>query len=165
MSKIFVRKPVPLDSKSMARLLNQIIEQGGTTALTRPVTGDDMIEWMAEDAEQSVWHVAVDDAETVVGFQWICPKEGLPDEACDIATFVQIGRTGLGIGSALFEATKTGAKALGYRWINANIRDDNEGGLIYYQSRGFVDYAIKDNVKLASGQTVTKKLKRFDLYR
>jgi len=158
-----VRKPIPLDAKAMAQLLNQIIEQGGTTALVRKVTGDDMIEWMVDDADRSAWHVALDDHEAVVGFQWVSPKQGLPDHACDIATFVEVGRTGLGIGSALFKATTQAAKDLGYRWINANIRADNEGGLIYYQSRGFVDYGIKEGVELANGQIVTKKLKRYDL--
>jgi L-amino acid N-acyltransferase YncA len=160
---VIVRKPIILDAKPMAALLNQIIEAGGTTALTRPVTGKDMIEWMNEDAGKSAWHVAIDQNEVVVGFQWVSPKQGLPAHACDIATFVEIGRSGLGIGSALFKATTKAAKKLGYRWINANIRDDNEGGLIYYQSRGFIDYGTIDGYELANGQIVTKKLKRYDL--
>ena len=50
-----------------------------------------------------------------------------PPRPVDVATFVQIGATGLGIGSALFYATPTAAKGLGYVWINANIRADNDG--------------------------------------
>jgi len=164
MSKIQVRKPFSLDAKPMASLLNEIIAIGGTTALTRPMTGQDMLERMSVDADQSVWHVALDRTEAVVGFQWVNPKSTLPAEACDIATFVQVGQIGLGIGSALFDATKKAAKDLGYRWINANIRDDNEGGLIYYQSRGFVDYDLQEGVTLSDGSIVTKKLKRYDLY-
>ena len=160
---ITVRKPISLDCDPMAKLLNEIINQGGTTALTRPVTGQDIAEWMASSPDQSAWHVALDDQEAVVGFQWIEPKDSLPPEAADIATFVQIGRTGLGIGSALFDATRAAAKKLGYSWINANIRADNEGGLIYYQSRGFRDYDRWEGYRLDSGLTVDKVLKRFDL--
>ncbi len=160
---IKVRRPISLDTNSMARLLNEIIEQGGTTALTRPVTGTDIQEWMDFNPEKSAWHVAVNDDEQIVGFQWIEPKEDLPLEAVDIATFVQIGQTGLGIGSALFDATKKAAKDLGYAWINANIRADNEGGLIYYQSRGFQDYGLIEGYTLANGMIVDKRLKRFDL--
>jgi len=160
---ITVRRPISLDADSMARLLNKIITEGGTTALTRPVTGKDLTEWMAEDAERSAWHVAVNAREEIVGFQWVAPKEGLPKAAADIATFVEVGQTGLGIGSALFDATKQAAKAMGYGWINANIRADNEGGLIYYQSRGFVDYGVIEGYELANGQIVDKRLKRFDL--
>lgn len=147
----------------MAGLLNAIIEQGGTTALTRAVTGSDIRDWMTTCPERAAWHVAVDDGESVVGFQWIEPADYLPPEAAEIATFVQVRQTGLGIGSKLFEATRAEAKALGYKWINANIRADNEGGLIYYQSRGFADYGRIDGYKMANGQIVDKVLKRFDL--
>ena len=160
---INVRPAIRLDQDSMARLLNEIIEKGGTTALVRPVTGQDIGEWMAERPGKSAWHVAVNDSEQVVGFQWITSANYLPEEAAEIATFVQIGQTGLGIGSALFKATCAAAKALGYGWINANIRADNEGGLIYYQSRGFNDYGRIDDYKLENGQTVDKILKRYEL--
>ena len=160
---ITTRPAIHLDAGSMARLLNAIIDQGGTTALTRPVTGQDIKDWMAADPDRSAWHVALNDKEDVVGFQWIAPAAYLPAEAADIATFVQIGRTGLGIGSKLFDATRKAATALGYVWINANIRSDNEGGLVYYQSRGFADYGKIEGYEMANGQIVDKTLKRFDL--
>ncbi len=160
---ITVRPPIALDTPNMARLLNEIIKAGGTTALTRPVTGQDLAEWIAFDPDHSAWHVALDDAENVVGFQWIEPAKYLPPVAAEIATFVQMGQTGLGIGSALFNATRKAAKSLGYVWINANIRADNEGGLIYYQSRGFQDYRVIEGYEMADGQIVDKRLKRFDL--
>ncbi|WP_299401410.1 GNAT family N-acetyltransferase [uncultured Roseobacter sp.] len=160
---IRVRKAMALDAGSMARLLNAIIEKGGTTALTRPVTGEDLQQWMASAPERSAWHVALDDAEEVVGFQWISPHPDLPPEAVDVATFVQMGKTGLGIGSALFTATSQAAKSLGYIWINATIRADNEGGLTYYQSRGFRDWHFDENVALESGQIVNKISKRYDI--
>lgn len=160
---IQVRRPISLDAPNMAKLLNEIIAEGGTTALTRPVTGADLIERMAFKPERSARHVAVDEKENIVGFQWINPKDDLPQGAVDIATFVQIGQTGLGIGSALFEATKNAAKAMGYVWINANIRADNEGGLIYYQSRGFQDYGVIEGYEMANGDIVDKRLKRYDL--
>ena len=147
----------------MARLLNEIIDEGRTSALVRPVTGQDIAEWMSFDPARSAWHVATDGSERVVGFQWIEPEASLPSEVANIATFVQIGQTGLGIGSALFGATRRAATDLGYAWINANIRADNEGGLIYYQSRGFQDYGTIEGYKMANGQIVDKRLKRFDL--
>ncbi len=160
---IQVRRPIALDLGAMAGLLNAIIAQGGTTALTRPVTGDDLAQWMAFAPDRNAWHVAVDAQERPVGFQWIEPEASLPPQAANIATFVQIGQTGLGIGSALFDATRKAAKELGYVWINANIRADNEGGLIYYQSRGFQDYGIIEGYRMGNGELVDKRLKRFDL--
>jgi len=160
---ITVRPAMTLDSASMARLLNEIIEVGGTTALVRPVTADDINDWMAAAADRSAWHVAVDTSERVVGFQWVAPHAQLPPMACDIASFVQIGQSGLGIGSSLFTATAKAAKALGYKWINATIRADNAGGLTYYQSRGFRDWARDSAVLLENGQIVDKISKRYDL--
>ncbi|MCR8825442.1 GNAT family N-acetyltransferase [Pseudosulfitobacter koreensis] len=160
---IRVRHAMALDAGSMARLLNAIIEKGGTTAMTRAVTAMDIKNLMSIEPDRSAWQVALDGTEAVVGFQWIAPHVKLPPEACDIASFVQLGRTGLGIGSALFDATRKAAADLGYTWINATIRADNEGGLTYYQSRGFRDWAIDHDVKLDSGQVVDKISKRFDL--
>jgi L-amino acid N-acyltransferase YncA len=160
---IRVRRAMALDCNSMARLLTAIIEKGGTTALTRPVTGGDISEWMGSDPDRSAWHVALDDTEQVVGFQWIEPSSKLPPEAASIATFVEIGQTGLGIGSALFDATRKAAKEMGYVWIDATIRADNDGGLTYYQSRGFRDWKFHEGVQLDNGQTVDKISKRFDL--
>lgn len=161
--KITVRIAADADARDMARLLNDIIKIGGTTAITKAVTAQDIKEWMNADPAGTVWHVAVDDKENILGFQWIEPHPSLPAEACDIATFVQHGQTGLGVGSALFDKTRHACKALGYEWINANIREDNEGGLIYYQSRSFEDYGILPNQTLADGQVVNKRLKRYNL--
>jgi GNAT superfamily N-acetyltransferase len=152
-----------LDTGSMAALLNEIIKIGGTTALVRPVTGDDLAEWMTFAPDSSAWHVALNEDEQVVGFQWIEPSEKLPPEAAEIATFVQVGQTGLGIGSALFSATEKAAKSLGFVWIRANIRADNDGGLTYYQSRGFRDYDVIEGYALADGTKVDKRLKRYDV--
>ncbi|MFT6676872.1 MAG: L-amino acid N-acyltransferase YncA [Sulfitobacter sp.] len=160
---IHVRTPLTIDARPMADLLNAIILEGGTTALTRPVTEHDITEWMQYAPEHSVWHVALNDQDAVVGFQWIEPADDLPADAVNIATFVHLGHSGLGIGSALFNATRKQARTKGYRWINANIRSDNHGGLIYYQSRGFEDYGVLKGVTLANGDVVDKRLKRFNL--
>lgn len=152
-----------LHAREMADLLNAIIKLGGTTALTAEVTSDDLKTKMATDTNHSAWHVAETMEGEVLGFQYIVPNQNLPKGAVDIATFVKAGKNGLGIGSALFEQTKSAARRLGYLWINANIRSDNESGLAYYRSRGFEPYATQPNVRLASGLIVEKTLKRYDL--
>lgn len=152
-----------LHAGEMATLLNEVIAEGGTTALTTPVAGRDINMWMQRDPGRSAWHVAEETNGEVVGFQWIEPADYLPDDAAEIATFARIGKTGLGIGSQLFTATKAAARRLGYSWINANIRADNVGGLAYYQSRGFETYSRKAGVRIAPDQVVDKILKRYDL--
>jgi L-amino acid N-acyltransferase YncA len=147
----------------MAVLLNAIIRTGGTTAFTDEITADTIRGWFTRAPEQSVWHVAENESGSILGFQSIEPHPNLPPDACDIATFVQVGQTGLGIGSKLFDASRKAAIALRYGWINATIRADNTGGLAYYQSRGFETYAHQRDQQLANGMIVTKVSKKFDL--
>lgn len=160
---IEVVKANALHTGEMAELLNEIISVGGTTALAKYVTADDLQSWMKRSPNGSAWHVAETATGEVVGFQWIEPADYLPDDAAEIATFAKVGRTGLGIGSKLFIKTKIAARTLGYTWINANIRADNTGGLAYYQSQGFEAYGVKTGVQMENGQIVDKVLKRFDL--
>lgn len=152
-----------LHCRDMADILNAIIRAGGTTAMTEEVSVEALRAWMQGTPGRSAWHVAENSAGQVLGFQWIEPAGYLPQDAAEIATFARIGKSGLGIGSALFEKTKLAARALGYRWINANIRADNAGGLAYYQSRGFEDYARRDGYVLGVGTQVDKVLKRYVL--
>lgn len=160
---ITVRRAGDLDARNMAELLNEIIRIGGTTALTEDVTAQTLKEWFRQTPDQSVWHVAEDDAGTLLGFQYIRPNAALPPEACAIATFVRVGQTGLGVGSKLFAETRKAAKNMGYVWIDATIRADNESGLTYYQSRGFENYTRRTGVTLGNGLVVDQISKRFDL--
>jgi len=150
------------DAAAMAALLNPIIETGGTTALTQTVDAEFIRGWMAKAPARSAWTVAESEGD-IVGFQLIAPWDQIPDDACDIGTYVAQDKSGMGIGSALFEATKKAASKLGYKWINAHIRADNESGLPYYQSRGFRDWKYVEGYQLDDGQIVDKVWKRFDL--
>ncbi|MGR3712855.1 MAG: GNAT family N-acetyltransferase [Shimia sp.] len=163
MSQISIQRGGALDLGQAAELLNEIIKTGGTTALTKPLTRDEMAGWLMDTPDNAIWHIAVDQDGKLLGFQCVGPFGDLPPEACEIATFVKQGRTGLGIGSKLFDATKTWAKAQGFEWINAEIRADNDGGLAYYQSRGFENYKRKEGITLTDGTVVAKVFKRFTL--
>ena len=155
-----VRPAHKLDAREMADLLNQIIRSGGTTAIVKPVSADYIAGRIAASFE--AWFVAELDG-AIVGFQYFAPSSALPPEATNIATFVQEGRTGLGIGSKLFDVTAKEARVRGYSWINADIRADNESGLTYYQSRGFRNWKRVENVTLSDGTVVDKVWKRYDL--
>ena len=108
-----VRPGSRADLRQAADPLNEIISIGGTTARTSQTTTSDLGDWWDGDPDHSYWCVAEDEAGNLLGFQWIGLHPGLPPEACDISTFVKAGRTGLGVGSRLFEATKQAALDLG----------------------------------------------------
>ncbi len=163
MTNVTVRQGGEIDLRQALDLLNEIIAIGGTTALTNALTREELGGWLMDNPDTAIWHIAEDEDGALLGFQWIGPWHELPPEAAEIGTFVKAGRTGLGIGSRLFEATTKAARALGYDWINAEIRADNSGGLAYYQSRGFEDYKRKNGITLADGTTVSKCFKRYNL--
>ncbi len=158
---IHIRPARTFDAAAMAALLNEIIAIGGTTAMTRPVTGDDLRDWMAEPG--SIWHLAEDDGGAVLGFQWVHIHPDLPPGMVDIASFVDHRRHGLGIGTRLFDATRKAARAAGFTAINATIRADNSSGLTYYRARGFETWGHQHGVTLDNGLTVDRVLTRYSL--
>jgi L-amino acid N-acyltransferase YncA len=160
-SPLHIRRAGALDCRALAALLNEIIAIGGTTAKVELVTSDQLSTWM--EREHAVWHLAEDDTGKLLGFQYIQPHKDIPHDSTDIATFTRVGQTGLGIGSALFAATRKAAIDMGYVTIDAVIRADNEGGLAYYQSRGFETIKLLKDEKLSNGQVVDRVWKRCSL--
>jgi len=160
---VHVRAAGALDTREMADLLNAIIAKGGTTAMTDPVTADQLADWMRGD--RSAWSVAENDQGAILGFQYIEPHPDLPPDVCDIATFVQVGQTQTGIGSRLFDRSRSEAIRLGYIAIDAIIRADNAGGQAYYQSRGFETLRRINGTVLGNGIVVDRIWKRYDLVR
>jgi len=70
---------------------------------------------------------------------------------------------GAGIGSKLFAKTSEQMKELGFEWINASIRSDNDSGLRYYSKMGFRDWKVEPDAKLSDGRVTGKNHKRFNL--
>jgi GNAT superfamily N-acetyltransferase len=134
----------------MSEVINPIIAKGGTTAHHWPFDEKRIIEHYITTPYGINCAVAVDD-QKIVGFQaleWCDPnwpgQDRLPADWAVIATFVALGRHGQGIGRRLFEATLAAARAADVRTIDATIRCENVGGLIFYSRLGFVDYRKGD---------------------
>lgn len=151
------------DAAQMAELLNEIIAVGGTTAYLTPLSTSELEAKISGGGERARWNIAVDQVDRIVGFQWAEPYPQLPPEAASIATFVRIGVVGAGIGSKLFAVTCAQTRALGFEWINASIRSDNDSGLSYYSKMGFQDWKIEPDATLANGKITGKTHKRFNL--
>jgi L-amino acid N-acyltransferase YncA len=161
--QITIREATTKDAPQMAELLNEIIEIGGTTAFLQQVSADQITHWIIKDSGTASWHVAVNDTGHILGQQSAEPHEKLPPEAADIASYVRIGATGLRIGTQLFESTSVKAQALGYVWLNASIRSDNDSGLRYYAKMGFKDWKVEPDARLSDGRITGKHHKRYDL--
>lgn len=120
---IHLRAAGRLDVGPMVDLLNEIIAIGGTTAMTEPLTREVLASWMYADA-RSYWHLAETDFGDLMGFQWVDPHHSIGNYVAQIGTFTRVGQTGTGVGTALMNAMKRQCRALGYEWINSEIRAD-----------------------------------------
>ena len=152
------------DAARLARLLNDIIATGGTTAHETPfdaetfanafLTGPDALCCcMAEAAP----------GQPPLGFQSLSRHPDLAPDWGDIGTFARPVPEVAGVGTALFAATRAAAQALGLRTIFAVIRADNSGGPAYYSRMGLVDWRTCPGVPLRDGTKVDRIAKLFHL--
>jgi L-amino acid N-acyltransferase YncA len=153
------------DATAMAALLNEIIAIGGTTAYEEPFSSESMDHHYVSARNLIACTVAEKDRD-LLGFQglfWPTEEDPLPVGWAFIATFARVGRTGGGVGRALFAETVKAAHSAGVRTIDATIRADNTGGLAFYGRMGFTDYDCLAGVPLKNGTLVDRIRKRFDL--
>ena len=161
------RPATEADATAMADLLNRTIETGGTTAHQSRFDAKRMLgHYIAPPLGISCF-VALLDGE-VIGFQALersdpdWQGEGkLPYDWAVIATFVDEGHRGLGIGRALFALTLDAARTADVVAIDATIRADNALGLAYYSRMGFSDHAVINDVPLRDGTKIDRVQKVF----
>ena len=161
-----VRPATSADAAAMAELINAIIAVGGTTAHEDPFTPEQMVSAYISPPDLISCLVAEADGQ-LLGFQGTVwgrdPDDPLPEGWAMIGTFVRVGLTQGGVGSALFAETLKAARAAGVAVIDATIRADNVGGLAFYARQGFVDYDRLVSVPLKDGRPVDRIRKRLDI--
>ena len=162
-----LRPATEADAPAMARLINRIIETGGTTAHQSRFDAARMRgHYIAPPLAISCFVAALKDE--VIGFQALeradpdWQGEGkLPDDWAVIATFVGEGHRGLGVGCTLFGLTLDAARTADVVAIDATIRADNALGLAYYSRIGFSDHAVINDVPLRDGTKIDRVQKVF----
>ena len=164
MTRLLVRDATSADAPELAGLLNAIIARGGTTALERPFTPEQLDATYLTGPKVLSCVVAADgEAGRLEGFQTLTKEPYVPDDWGDIGTFTRIDGIQRGVGSALFAATRDRARSLGLAAINAKIRADNSGGLTFYDKLGFEDYRVDRAIPLSDGTPVDRLHKRYIL--
>lgn len=158
-----IRAVQQMDAPAVADLLNEIIAQGGTTALEEPFTPEALVKDLLLGSDVICCFVAEAASGGLGGFQSVVRSRGLPDGVGDIGTFSRIGGSQKGTGSRLFAATRQAAAEKGLVAINATIRADNIGGLAFYNRLGFTDHGVTRAVPLRDGTPVDRVSKRFIL--
>lgn len=148
------------DKAQLTEILNAVIAIGGTTAYQTPVAPSFFDPLIDSATPKTFLHVA--ESETVLlGMQWVRVME--PNDMGSIATFARPGAGQKGIGSALFQATRAASLAVGYDRLDATIRADNTGGLVYYSKMGFRDHSVTKAKPLEDSTKVDRIHKRLKL--
>jgi hypothetical protein len=160
-AKIATRIATSRDTSELCALLNEIIDIGGTTALQSRLTQDEFRDYFLQGGSHISCYLAVDALGLIAGFQSLERHSKLPDNWADIATFARVKRKTAGVGTALFARSSLFARQSGIFAINATIRADNTGGLIYYEKMGFQTYAVNNNIPLDDGTPVDRVSKRY----
>jgi L-amino acid N-acyltransferase YncA len=159
---VTIRSVLPDDAPELAALLNAIIARGGTTALEEAFTAEQLADTYLNGPNVLICLVAIDtESGRIEGFQTLGRYPNLPDDIGDIGTFARINGAQRGVGSALFAEMTARARALGLSAINATIRADNEGGLVFYSKQGFVDHSVTKAIPLKDGTLVDRVHMRY----
>ena len=143
---LHVRTALPTDAVALCRVINRIIQIGGTTAYDTPFSPEGLIAEFLRPKFIIACHLA-ETENGAVGFQsivrsdpdWSGPDRLGPEWAL-ISTYVAEGTQGTGIGTRLFAQTLHAARADGVASINATIRLGNAGGRAYYSRMDFVPW-------------------------
>ncbi|HLR46046.1 MAG TPA: GNAT family N-acetyltransferase [Deinococcales bacterium] len=144
-----IRPAAVADAEELAGLLNDIIAEGGKTAIATPLTGPQFAEWFIIGPHCLSCLVATTDG-AIVGFQALERfHRDLPRGTADIATFVAGRARASGSGRRLAEATLALAEKTGVQCIRAVIQRSNGDAIGYYRSLGF-----RGDADRAGGETV-----------
>ena len=158
-----IRPATSADAPALAKILNDIIAAGGTTALETAVTASELDEHYISAPNCFICFIAEVFKGEAHGFQALVRSQRLPVGWADIGTFTRRNPFIPGVGTALFEHTKKAAVGLGIRAINATIRADNADGLRLYDKMGFRNYQLAPAVPLLDGTAVDRISKVYRL--
>ena len=138
---IVVRRVEPDDAAGVVAVFNPIIECGLYSSFEHPFTEAAERAFIERLGPRELMHVAIDEgSSSVVGFQSMGPFATYTtafDHVGVIGTFVDLGRRGQGIASALYPVTFAAARAIGYEKLFTFVRADNPAAVATYQKYGF----------------------------
>lgn len=148
-----IRAATAADAAGMDAVLTPILESWGST---RPRGAAHVRTFYIEHPDALACTLA--ETDRILGFQAF--KRATAGNAYDlpegwgiIGTYVALDAPRVGLGRALFAATRAAAQQAGVQTIDATIGADNAAGLAYYEAMGFRTWRTLDG---AIG-------KRFDL--
>ena len=153
-----IRQAREADAEAVIGIWNPIIGAGVYSALDTPLTLESERAYIMNFPSRGVFLVAERlENRRVVGFQAIEPFATYThafDHVGVVGTCVDLGLRRCGIGTHLARASFEEARRKGYEKLFTYIRADNDGGLRFYEKRGFRVVGIARKHAKVKGQYV-----------
>ena len=132
------------DAAGLARVLNGVIAEGRFTALAGHWTPEAEQAFLKSLGPRSEVFVAEVEGQ-IVGFQVVEPFVSYTttmDHVAHFGTYVEARYRGRGIGRRLAEVTLAFARNCGYEKSVIYVLSDNQSGIDFYRSLGFVEKGV-----------------------
>jgi ribosomal protein S18 acetylase RimI-like enzyme len=137
---VIIRRASPTDAAGIAAVVEVIAAERVHSAIGRPWTIEEETRYLASLSSREAFHVAVDDAQGIVGFQSLDRWSPLLDSMAhvgQIGTFLLPEWRGRGLGQQLWSTTRSFARDAGYRKLVIQVRASNSGAQAFYRRLGF----------------------------
>jgi ribosomal protein S18 acetylase RimI-like enzyme len=140
MQSVQVRRAVPPDAAGIVKVLEAVTTERIHSAIDQVWTVEQETRYLQSLSPREAFHVAVDAAAGIVGFQSLDLWSSLlPSMAHvgQVGTFLLPEWRGCGIGRQLWTATETFARGAGYRKLAIQVRASNMAAQAFYRRLGF----------------------------
>ena len=139
-STIRIRRAVPDDSAGVVAVISVIALERIHSAIDRAWTVDEERRYLESLSPREVVHVAVDDAQGIVGLQILdrwSSLLGSMSHVGQVGTFVLPNWRGRGVGRHLWQSTEIFARDARYRKLVIQVRGSNTDAQAFYRRLGF----------------------------
>lgn len=140
MKNVLVRKATPRDAAGIVKVLENVTAERIHSAIVQAWTIEQETRYLESLTPREAFHVAVDAAKGIVGFQSLdlwSPLLSSMAHVGQVGTFLLPGCRGLGIGRQLWGASEAFACQAGYRKLAVQVRASNTVAQAFYRKLGF----------------------------
>ena len=131
---------MPPDAAGIVNVLEAVTAERIHSAIDQVWTVEQETRYLESLTPREVFHVAVDAAAGIVGFQSLDLWSSLLSSMAhvgQVGTFLLPGWRGLGVGRQLWSATEAFAHQAGYRKLAIQVRASNTVAQAFYRRLGF----------------------------
>jgi RimJ/RimL family protein N-acetyltransferase len=141
-SVFHVVRATPDHADGIARVLHTIVAERIHSAIDEAWDADEQRSYLASLSSRDAFHVAIDEAGNVVGYQSLDRYStvlGSMAHVGQLGTFLMPEWRGRGVGQALFAETRRFAASAGYSKLVIQVRASNPAAQSFYKRLGFVE--------------------------